>query len=475
MAIVDSGLARLARRINGSLILPGDQAYQRVRKLFIGRIHEVLPRAIVRCADPRDVVAALAFARGHRLPFAIRSGGHSFAEYSTTDGLLIDLGAMDSVQVRPGTVTTGPGTLLGPLAARLAEYNRLVPCGWCPGVGVAGAVLGGGYGTLSRLYGLGADHLLAAQVVLADGRVVWADEMREPELFWALRGAGGGNFGVVTAMTLMTRPAVPVVTVHCRWPYGHAARVIEEWQRWAPAAEDEINIELGVFASGFPDEPLSVAAFGVMALPADTARRRLAEFVERVGAAPDLLELGELDARAAARHHAYAGDAGDGIEPDPLPAGERPGLRMSKSEFFDRPLPAAAVGELLTGFAEGRGTGIARDLEFVPWRGAIGRVSPDATAFVHREPLFLLKHAVQTGCRATDERRRDARRWLVRSWSTTHPYGSGGVYPNYPDPDLSGWEQAYYGDNLARLRAAKAEYDPASLFRFEQSIPAGVG
>jgi hypothetical protein len=128
---------------------------------------------------------------------------------------------------------------------------------------------------------------------------------------------------------------------------------------------------------------------------------------------------------------------------------------------------------MLDRFANDRVAGEYRDLEFIPWRGAYGRWPPHATAFVHRTPRFMLKHTVQVGCRATDDRRRDAHHWATRSCATVHPWSSGHVYPNYPDPDLPDWGRAYYGTNFTRLTQVKATYDPANTFRFEQSIPVG--
>jgi len=140
MAVAAAALSALAGGLHGSLVRPGDPEYRSVRKPFIGRFDDALPAAVVRRATADDVVASLAFARTHDLPFALRSGGHSFADWSSTRGLVIDLGPLDTVRLDGPTATVGPGAL----AARLAAADRTVPCGWCPGVGAAGAVLGGG-------------------------------------------------------------------------------------------------------------------------------------------------------------------------------------------------------------------------------------------------------------------------------------------------------------------------------------------
>ncbi|MEU8104334.1 FAD-binding oxidoreductase [Nonomuraea muscovyensis] len=441
------------------MIHPGEPGYQARRKAFLGTLAEALPAAVACCASEADVVSVLELARARGLPFALRGGGHSFAEHSSTTGLLVDLGAMKSIEVGAESVRVGPGVTIGELARRLAEHGRMVPCGWCPTVGVVGAVLGGGYGVLSRLYGLGADHLLAARLVLADGRIAEAGD----DLLWALRGAGAGNFGVVTRITLRTRPIVPVTAVQAVCDFGRAADLVDAWQHWAPEAPDEVNLEIAVISGDEPEEPPYAVLFGVVAGPEEWARKLVGEL-----APLDRLRLTRLEGAAAACHHAYA-DGGEGAVTE-LPHGERPGLRLNKSGFFDGHLPRTAVEDLLERLAADRVRGEIRDLEFVPWAGAIARVAPGASAFVHRAPRFLLKQAVQVGFRATDSRRRDAHAWLCRSWARLSPWASGAVYPNYPDADLEDWASAYYGSNLPRLRELKAAHDPEGLFRHAQSL-----
>ncbi|MBV9822453.1 MAG: FAD-binding oxidoreductase, partial [Actinobacteria bacterium] len=255
---------RYADELTGTVHLPGDTGYQHARKLFIGRRAEVFPTAVVECATEADVAAALAYARRHGMPFAVRAGGHSFAEHSTSTGLVLDLARLDHIDLLPGRVVVGAGVRVGALTDRLAEYDLVVPVGWCRTVGVAGAVLGGGYGVLGRYYGLGSDHLISARVLLADGRTVTTSALEHPDLFWALRGAGGGNFGVVVSMELRTRPAVALTAVQCSWPYRQAADVIDAWQHLVPAAPRTVNLELSLRASDLPEEPPSVTLFGVV-------------------------------------------------------------------------------------------------------------------------------------------------------------------------------------------------------------------
>jgi FAD/FMN-containing dehydrogenase len=463
-------LRGLAARLSGSVVRPDDPDFPYLRKSFLGRPGvEVLPRAVVRCETWQDVAEALGFARAQQLPFALRSGGHSFADFCTTDGLLIDLGPMDTVRLDAEVVVVGPGVRLGRLAERLAEAGRVVPCGWHPLVAVGGAVLGGGYGMLSRYFGLGCDQLLAAQVVLADGRMLWTDERREPELFWALRGAGWGSFGAVTALVLRTHPAPRVATFVHRWPWRQVTRVVDAWQRWAPEAPDEINAELVLQVGGQDPEPL-VTLFGAVVGTAAQARPPLEEFLHRVEPGADLGELSELAPRVAASRYTYAGVPVATAPPPRLPPGYRPWLRVVKSEFFDQPMPGEAIEALVATLVADLAPGQYRELELIPWGGAFRRVPAEATAFVHRAQRFQIGHH-GIGARASPEEQSAIHAWVGRSWRAVHRWASGAVYPNYPDPDLPDWARAYYGANLARLTSVKARYDPDDLFRFPQSIP----
>ena len=443
---------------------PGDPGYQHARKLFIGRHTEVLPKAILECESEPDVVAALGLAKGG--PFAIRGGGHSFAEHSTSDGLVLDLSGLDRIDVLSESVIVGAGVRVGALTDTLAPLGLVVPVGWCRSVGVVGAVLGGGYGVLGRYYGLGSDHLVAARVLLANGRVVKASADEHTDLFWALRGAGGGNFGVVLSVELRTRPAVALTTVQATWPYERVVDVVAAWQHLAPFASREVNLELSVYASDFPDESPAVALFGVVVGPPGDAHTVLAAFADRAGR-PSSTACTTLSATNAARHCDYPGDTAEHTLPR-LPYGERPALRLSRSEFFTGPMPRTVLAELTEHLAKERTHGVYRDLELIPWGAALS--APQGGAFPHRNARFLLKHTVQTGSRATDDTRTTATNWVNHSWSLTHTIGTGSSYINYPDLALKDWAQTYYGPNIPRLQGIKKTYDPDAIFHFSHGL-----
>jgi FAD/FMN-containing dehydrogenase len=305
------------------------------------------------------------------------------------------------------------------------------------------------------MQGLTSDHLLMAQVVLADGRVVECDDQHHEDLFWALRGAGGGNFGVVTSLVFGTLPAPAATSFHLVWPHAHAAAVLEAWQAWSPAAPDELAASLLVKAGGEADQPATVNVMGAMVGTESDTAALLDQLVARAGADPT---------SAVRRHASYRETKRYLVELGEATAEAEDGHPYSKSEFFRRPLPTEAVAALVENLSKDRPAGQSRELDFSPWGGAYNRMRADATAFVHREELFLLKHAVVVDPAAPRAERGEAQRWLARSWEQVHPWGSGGVYPNFPDTDLEHWSEAYYGSNLERLLRVKATYDPDGFF-----------
>ncbi|HET8755234.1 MAG TPA: FAD-binding oxidoreductase [Solirubrobacteraceae bacterium] len=374
---------------------------------------EVLrPAAIARCATAQDVTEALALARREALPLAVRSGGHCFAGRSSTTGVLIDVGGLDHVALGDGVVTVGAGARLAAIYDALAPHDRTIAGGCGATVGIAGLALGGGLGVLGRRHGLTCDQVIGAEVVLADGTVVDADG----DLLWALRGAGGGQFGIVTRLALKTVPAPPTTCFHVTHPLAEAPALIDWWQRVAPDAPEETAASLVV-------RPDGVHLFGVgdidgattPAMPYREAKRWLNE-----NGPPEQ-------------------DATD---------------ERSKSEFFRDLIPGETIATLTRHFAHGSG---ARELDFSPWGGAYNRTPPDATAFPHRDARFLLK---LTG--PPD--------WVERAYAITHPHGTGGAYVNFPDPYLDDPLTAYHGVNLERLREVKVTYDPGNVFRFPQSL-----
>jgi FAD/FMN-containing dehydrogenase len=366
--------------------------------------------------------------------------------------------------------TVGAGVRLGELYDTLAEHGLTIPAGCGPSVGIAGLTLGGGLGILGRKHGLTCDHLLGAQVVLADGRVVECDEHHDGELFWALRGAGGGHFGVVTSLVFRTLPAPAATVFQLTWPPAAAAAVVQAWQAWAPDAPDELDATLRLTADGDGERPPGVEVVGIVLDGEADAAELLGDLVGRVGVDPVAESRRHLPHRAAKRYLEGLGSVEDrersGPEQPPQPS-----HLYTKSEFFRRPLAGGTVAALIEHLTQGLAAGQSREVDFLPWAGAYNRVPADATAFAHRSERFLVQHLVMIGADAAPAERGAARDWLARSWELVHPWGSGGVYPNFPDPDLQDWANAYHGTNYDRLRRVKAAYDPGRFFGFHQSLP----
>jgi FAD/FMN-containing dehydrogenase len=442
------GLDGLRAVFDGEVIGRDDAGYHAVRVPALARFHAVRPRAVAQCASFQDVSRALAFARETGLHIVPRGGGHCFAGRSSTDGLVLDMSRLDEVSVvGDGLARIGAGARLAQVYDALHEHHLTVPAGCGPTVGIAGLTLGGGLGLLGRRYGLTCDRLVAATVVLADGQVLACGEHREPDLFWALRGAGGGQFGVVTSLVFATVPEPAASRFVLTWAAEHAAAVVGAWQDWAPDAPEDASANLTVTARG--GEPPRVVIYGAVLRPAEAAHDLIGELVAAVGAPPAVSVRDDLTYPDLKRSFA---------DLDPRDEGSR--VTTSKSEFIGRSLPDATISQLLDGLSRETVPDERRELNFTPMGGAYNRVPADATAFAHRSERFLLEH-VAAG---------EDSGWVRRSWAVAHPHASGRVYPNFPDPDLSGWAEAYHGPNFARLAAVKRVYDPDRLFHFPQSL-----
>src|SRR5579863_9761546 len=464
--------------LDGQLIRPGEHYYPTARLLFDPRFDGIRPAGIAYCANPHDVATCLAFARGHVVPIAARSGGHSYAGWSSTSGLIIDVTAMRSIRYDSGSglAQVGAGTFLIDLYSTLAAQGVTVPGGSCPNVGIAGLTLGGGVGVVSRAYGLTCDNLESVQIVTADGAMRTCDSSRNSDLYWASRGGGGGNFGVATSFTFRTHRAADLVLFFLSWPWPVADRVVAAWQSWAPGAPDELWSNLHLSAS--PGGPAPAIQVGGTYL-GDTAalQTQLDRLYGAVGSDPPspyvspssylnamLVEAGCAQLSVPECHLPWQASGGQ-LTRQP---------ELARSGFFTRPLSTSAIGTLLTGVQKLRsvrgapgGTG---GVAFDACGGAINRVSPGDTAFAHRNALFLAQYTTTWNTGAAASGVAAQRAWQQAFYASMRPYASGQAYQNYIDPGLANWQQAYYGANYTRLTQVKAGYDPGRLFSFPQAI-----
>ncbi|AZM92503.1 FAD-binding oxidoreductase [Streptomyces sp. W1SF4] len=471
----------LGRAMDGRLVLPGDADYAEARQLFQPRYDTVAPAAVAYPAHAGDVAVCLDFARRSAAAVVPRGGGHSYAGWSTAAGaLVVDTGAMAAVTADGDEVRVGAGARLAEVHEALAARGLGVPAGLCPSVGIAGLALGGGLGLGSRAYGTTSDRLSGARVVTPDGVVREVGADRDPDLYWALRGGGGGNFGVVTELRLRTHPVGDAAYAELHWPAGDSAAVVRGWQRWLGGLPDPFwsQVEFTVEAGRE-----SVPALRAVCLDGRAElERELARLTGLVGREP-------RDAWSAVRGYgdtvrAMAGCADRGAGECRLPGrlpGRDPRGRLgresyaARSDFWDGGgLPDAAVAAVLAAIGRygrevpGGGFGVVQ-LDGV-CGGAVNRVPAAATAFVHRDSAFLAQYLAYWPRSAAPAEVVRHQGWLDGLWRDLRPCAGGRAYQNYADPGLAGWRGAYYGSNLPRLEEIRRAYDPGRLFRFPQAV-----
>ncbi|RZS36954.1 secreted protein [Herbihabitans rhizosphaerae] len=448
----------LRDRLGGALVLPDDRSYAVAKQSFNPVFDSRAPAAVARCSSAEHVRACVETARNARIPIAARGGGHSYAGYSVPDrGLVVDLGGMSDVKVNAdGTATIGAGARLMGVYTALAEAGRCLPAGSCPTVGIAGLTLGGGIGVLSRKYGLTCDKLVSAQVVTADGRLRTASAESERDLFWALRGGGGGNLGIVTSFTFATEPAPGIAVFGLRFPAGSAVEVAGAWQEWMGGAPDELWSSLVISGGNPPSARISGSFVG----PSAALNDHLARLIGRIGRSPSsklVQDKGFLDAMR------YYGGCSTRPAAQCRPQSEGGALGrdafVASSRILTRPADAGRLVELMNGR-----TGM--DLLVDSLGGAVSRVDSRATAFPHRSAFASAQIYQGTGGagaqRATQavSEVRDGLGQLVGQ----------AAYVNYIDPSLPDWAAAYYGDNLGVIRDLARKYDPSGLFTFAQGF-----
>ncbi|MFI2027298.1 FAD-binding oxidoreductase [Streptomyces buecherae] len=465
----------LGKGLRGGLIRPSDADYAQARQLYNTRFDHQRPAAIAYVAHTSDIAECLAFARRHGTPLAIRSGGHSYAGHSGgTDRLVIDVSRLRSIRTGAGTATIGAGAKLIDVYTSLGAHGVTIPAGSCPTVGISGLTLGGGHGVVSRAYGLTSDSLVGATVITADGRTVQTAKDREAELFWALRGAGSGNFGVVTELRFRTHKAAAGVSAYLTWPWTKAAAVLRAWQAWGPTQPDEIWSALHLSAAPGRTPTVSLSAFSLGTYgDLQNALDRLADAAGASAKSVSLRRRGYLDAMRV-----YAGCSTHSTTQCHL-SGTTPGREATgalrretygaRSDFFDRSLNQQGIRALLDQVERyGRGTGGgAVSVALTALGGAVNRVAPLATAFVHRRSRMLAQYtaswpAGRSGATQTA--------WLDSAHAAMRRHASGAAYQNYADAGLKDWRTAYYGAAANRLTAAKKRYDPNRLFTFAQAL-----
>jgi FAD/FMN-containing dehydrogenase len=430
----------LRTQLTGGLLRPGDDGYTAAKRAFNPLFDSRNPVAVAQAASAQDVQACMKQIAG-RVTIAARSGGHSYAGYSVPEGgMILDVSSMNKVEVQGTKAVIGAGAKLKDVYAALGAAGRALPAGSCPTVGIAGLTLGGGIGVLARKYGLTCDHLSSAQVVTADGRLLTASATSEPDLFWALRGGGGGNFGVVTEFTFDTDPAPNLTVFSLHFPAGSAAGVLGAWQQWIAAMPPELWANL-VLSGG---SPVQCRVGGCYVGNAPGLNTLLNNLTTNAGAKPTQRTVRSLDYLGAMQY--FAGSS-------------------ARQTFLgsSRIITAPVDPGKLVALAEGR---VGTDLLIDGLGGKVAEPAKDATAFWHRDALA----SVQVYTQATAKTRDKAAQSMADVVSGLAAAGAGGGYVNYIDPALPDWKTAYYGDNAKRLQDVAKKYDPFNVFRFGQSV-----
>ncbi|MEK9282746.1 FAD-binding oxidoreductase [Bradyrhizobium sp. ISRA442] len=457
IALGSDTIAAFGQTLRGNVCLASEPGYDEARTIWNAMIDRH-PGAAVRCRGAADIISAVRFAREHSLLLAVRGGGHNIAGNAVCEGgLLIDLSLMRSVRIDPfhRTARVEPGATLGEFDKEAQAFGLATPLGINSTTGVAGLTLGGGFGWLSRKFGLAADNLISADVVTAEGKLVRASIAENTDLFWALRG-GGANFGVVSSFEFRLHPVGPMVLagliVH---PFARAKELLADYRDVAAKAPDELTVWV-VLRQAPPLAFLpaevhgnEIVAFAVCYTGDENEGKRALEPLRALGEPiADVIAMQPFAAWQTAfdplltsgaynywKSHNFA-ELSEGLL-DTL-VSQTTSLPTSECEIF--------IGQL---------------------GGATSRVAVDATAFPHRDARFVMN--VHTRWRdPADEQRSIA--WARKLFAEAAPYATGGVYVNFMPEDETDRVAGAYGTNYARLTALKDKYDPANLFRLNQNV-----
>ena len=450
-------LAQLRSHMRGLVLTPGDAGYDPARAIWNGMIDR-RPAAIVRCAGVADVRQAIAFGREQSLTIAVRGGGHHIAGSAVCDGgVMVDLSQMRSVRVDPvrRRAFVEPGATLRDFDHEAQAFGLATPLGINSTTGVAGLTLGGGFGWLSRKLGMTVDNLRSADVVTADGRLLESSDREHQDLFWALRG-GGGNFGVVTRFEFELHPVGPEVLAGLIvFPLDQARAVLAQYRAFAQQAPDELSVWL-VLRQAPPLPFLPPGAHGTNVL------------------VMAICYAGEIEhgRQLIAPLQEFGRPVGEHIGPVPYAAWQQafdpllaPGARNYWKSHNFAALPDDLL-DVLVQFA-GRLPSPQSEVFVGQLGGAASRVPADATAYPHRDALFVMN---VHGRWETPEQDREGIEWARACFTATAPFATGGVYVNFLTADESDRTQAAYGAHYIRLVKVKGTYDPENVFCVNQNI-----
>ncbi|TCL68565.1 FAD/FMN-containing dehydrogenase [Hydrogenispora ethanolica] len=436
--------------LTGRIVLPGDPQYHAARLEF-NTFFNRFPLVIVFAQETQDVVNAIRWAHYRAVPLRMRSGRHNYEGLSVVDaGIVIDVSEMKQVKVdhQRGTVTVQTGLRDIELYETLGAEGLVVPAGLCPTTGIAGFTLGGGQSSLSRPWGLIIDNLLELEMVDANGNVLYANADQHPDLFWASRGGGGGNFGICTSFRFRTHQIDTVAYASINWKLQDLEPVLRTWQNYTTPDADERLTPLLTITSGEQSLLLMQGVF----LGSAEKLRRLLEPLLRAGS-PQQVTIEEIPWLKAVSLIAATQPT------SPLPF-------KSVGPFVDHLLPEEGIATIRR-FINEPPQASTVTVFFHGLGGAVARVPNTATAYFYREALSNMSLFATW---SAQEGIAPGIRWVEDFRRAMLPF-TRGVYVNTPDLSIKNWPEAYYGGNFGRLTRVKAKYDPENVFRFPQSIP----
>ncbi|WUH92877.1 FAD-binding oxidoreductase [Streptomyces sp. NBC_00433] len=468
--------SRLGDRLQGRLVLPTDADYQKAKQLYQVEFDSTNPKAVAYCASAADVAACLRFAEGEGIPVAARSGGHSAGGYSTTRGLVVDVSSLNSVVPGDGTVRIGPGAQLVDIMDTLAPNGLGISGGYCPTVAAGGFFQGGGMGLFTRSVGIAADKITSAQVVLADGRTVTASPDSHKDLFWALRGGGGGNFGVVTSYDVTPSPLTNVAAINMVWPFDQALDMLDGWAKWLPDAPWSIGSGVNVtLTDAGPGTVPSAAVFLASVDTGPAFDAEIARLLSLVGrptvfqqkfTAPYrnvLMQLYQCTELSVQQCHRVDTSTSGHIQ--------RPAFGAWRSRLFEDSMPREGWSKALDAFVDHRYAGQMRQLQISALGGQANTLPRDHSAYVHRDSLFSVSFLTSEAAAPVPTEAKDAAwAYVDGGFKAIDPYSNGETYQNFIDPRLPDWRRSYYAENYSRLARVKSKYDPYGFFRFAQSV-----
>ena len=451
MAISDTAVGELASRFSGELVRPGDDSYDSARKIFNGMIDRK-PALIARARTTADLAATVRFAAAAELPLAVRGGGHAIAGFSMIDDAIVaDCSLMNEVTVDPKgrTITAGPGCRWRDVDSTAGAHGLATPGGTISSTGIAGFTLGGGLGFLAKKFGLACDNLIDAEVVLASGDVVRANERENIDLFWAIRG-GGGNFGIVSSFTFQAHPVTDVTFAMFMWPAAEGLDHLKFYRDYFPDTPPEV-VALGAFATAPPlpfvpehIQGTEILLMGVIYIgPQDEAEPWVKPVSDRAPAASAVIPMPYM----------FAQQLLDSSAPE--------GVRNYwRSAFMDTAPDGALEVMAEAGPKKGSHLSMIQLINVGP--------SPEVdNAFQGREHAFLY-HLISAWEDPADDEQNIG--WNTKLAQDLAPFSSKGAYLNFIGDEGSTRVRNTFGPKYDRLVELKRKFDPNNMFRYNQNI-----